>query len=128
MEAFIFDTRDKLTQDEFVKCSSQDERDKISSKIDEVDSWLSEADDSVATKEFTEKLAELKQISKDVFFRIEEKRLRPRRLDEMKEVLNKTVEFLNNVKNLTGEDKPLTETEWNTLDKLINSTKVIFYK
>ena len=50
LEAFIFDNRDKLTQDEFVKCSTEEEREKIKNKLDEVDMWLSDADDSVETK------------------------------------------------------------------------------
>jgi hypothetical protein len=76
-------------------------------------------------KEYTDRLAELKKISKDVYFRLNEKVLRPKRLDELKEVLNKSMDFLKTIRNLTGEDLPLTETQYNSLDKLINSTKVI---
>ncbi len=50
LEAFIFDTRDRLSQDEFIKCSTEEEREKISSKLSEVDNWLMEADNSVETK------------------------------------------------------------------------------
>ena len=72
------------------------------------------------------KLGELKKVSKEVFFRLKEKTLRPKRLDELKEVLNKSIEFLGTIKNLTGEDLPLTEVQYTTFEKLINSTKVIF--
>jgi hypoxia up-regulated 1 len=123
LETFIFDTKDKLIQDEFIKCSTNEEREAISSKLDEADAWLSEADDSVETKLFSEKLGDLKAVSKTVFYRLKERKLRPQRLDELKEVLNKSVEFLGNTRNLTGEDLPLTQVEWDTLDKLINTTK-----
>ena len=126
LEAFIFDTKDKLTQSDFVKCSTEEEREKIKNKLDEADMWLSDADDSVETKVFGEKLSELKAECKSVFFRLKEKNLRPKRLDDLKDVLNKSVDFLANTRNLTGENLPLTEVEWNTLDKLINSTKVLF--
>jgi len=112
-----------LSQDDFVKCTTEEEREKIKTSLDEADNWMSDADDSVETKAFVDRLADLKTLCKDVFFRLNEKKYRPRKLDELKEVFNKSTEFLNNVRNLTGEDLPLTEVEWNTLDKLINSTK-----
>jgi len=111
LETFIFDTRDKLSQDEFVKCSTDEEREKIKAKIDEADAWLSEADDKIETKAFVDKLTDLKAVCKDTFFRINEKRLRPKKLDELKDIFNKSMQLLNNVRNLTGEDLPLTETE-----------------
>jgi hypoxia up-regulated 1 len=123
LETFIFDFKDKITQDEFIKCSTESERETLSKKLDEADAWMSDSDDSVETKAFTEKLNDLKSTAKSILFRIKEKKLRPKRLEELKDVLNRSVEFLNNSKNLTGTDLPLTETEWNTLDKLINSTK-----
>ena len=57
-----------------------------------------------------------------MFFRIKEKELRPKRLAELKEVLNVSTHFLANIRNQTGEDKPFTEIEANSLEKLINST------
>ena len=50
LEAFLFDTKDKLSQDDFIKCSTTTERETIAAKLDEVDLWLSEADNSVETK------------------------------------------------------------------------------
>lgn len=50
LEAFLFELKDSLTQDEFVKCSTAEEREKISAKVEEVDNWLYETDNSVDTK------------------------------------------------------------------------------
>ncbi len=50
LEAFIFDTKDKLSQDDFVKCTTEEEREKIKTSLDEADNWMSDADDSVETK------------------------------------------------------------------------------
>jgi hypoxia up-regulated 1 len=124
LETFIFDTRDKLNQEEFIKCSTEKEREAIGAKLDEVDAWLSEADDTVETKMFQEKLTELKNVSRDVFYRLSERRLRPKKLDELKDVLNRSSSFLGTLTNYTGEDLPLTEVERSTLEKLINTTKV----
>jgi len=127
LETFIFDTRDKLNQEEFIKCSTEKERESIAAKLDEVDAWLSEADDTIETKMFQDKLGELKNVSRDVFYRLAEKRLRPRKLDELKDVLNRSVSFFSTLVNYTGEDLPLTEVERGTLEKLINSTKVRYF-
>ena len=130
LETFLFEVRDKLESDEFIKCSTEEEREKVRAKADEVDTWLSDADNSVELKAFQDKLAELKSASRDVYFRMNEKKLRPKRLDELKEVLNKSIDFLESTRNLTGaagEDKPITEVEWNTLDKLITTVKVTPY-
>ena len=53
-----------------------------------------------------------------------ERRQRPIKLDELKEVLNASDHFLISARNLTGEDKPFTEVEVTSLEKLINSTYV----
>lgn len=50
LEAFVFELKDSLTQDEFIKCSTDEEREKIAAKVEEVDNWLFEADNSVDTK------------------------------------------------------------------------------
>ena len=123
LETFIFDTKDKLGQEEFIKCSSESERELISSKLDEADMWLSDSDDSTETKMFNEKLSELKSTTKGVFYRLKEKKQRPVKFEELREVLNKSTEFLANSRNLTGEDLPLTEAYWVALEKLVNSTK-----
>ena len=94
LEAFIFDTRDKLEQDEFIKCSTEDERATLKQKIEEADAWLGDADDSVAVKAISDKLQELKNTGKDVFFRINEKKQRAKRLDELNDVLNISSTFV----------------------------------
>lgn len=50
LESFIYDTKDKFQQDDYVKCSTQDERDNIVKNLDEASEWLFDADDSVETK------------------------------------------------------------------------------
>ena len=66
----------------------------------------------------------MKAATKSIYFRVTERRHRPLKLDELKEVLNASDHFLISAKNLTGEDKPFTEVEVTSLEKLINSTYV----
>ena len=69
-------------------------------------------------------MVDLKAATKSIYFRVNERSLRPLKLDELKEVLNASDYFLISARNLTGEDKPLTEVEVTSLEKLINSTYV----
>jgi hypothetical protein len=50
--------------------------------------------------------------------------LRPKRLADLKEILNISSHFLGTIRNETGEDKPFTEVEVTALEKLINTTIV----
>jgi len=124
LETFVFDTKDKLTQDEFISCSTETEREAIAEKLAQVTDWMDEADINVETKEYNEQYKLLKKTCKDVSFRMSEKKLRPKKLDELKEVMNKSMNFLETIKNLTGgEDQPLTQTQYDTFAKLIDSTR-----
>jgi len=122
LESFIYDAKDKFQQDDFVKCSTQDERDNVVKSLEEANEWLFDADDSVETKVFTDKLSELKNLAKDVVKRVNERKLRPKRLADLKEILNVSSHFLATIRNETGEDKPFTEVEVTALEKLINTT------
>ena len=124
LEAYIFDTRDKMDADEFVKCSTPGEREAIRGQLDEADMWLGEADDSVATKEFKDKLAALKAATKEPYFRMAEKRTRPKKLDELRDLLNaKSGEFLKSARNFTGPELAITQSDFDELEKMINTTK-----
>lgn len=124
LESYLFETKDKLTQDEFIAASTEAERELISDKAAQITDWLDEADMNVETKEYNEQLRSLKKLCKDVTFRLTEKKNRPKRLEEMKVVFNKSMDFLNSIKNLTGNgvDTPLTLVQYETFEKLINST------
>ena len=50
LEAFIFDTQDKLTQDDYIKCSTEEQREAISKKCLEASDWLDEQGDDTPTK------------------------------------------------------------------------------
>lgn len=124
LESYLFDTKDKLYQDEFIACSTEAERETISAKCTQVTDWLDEADVNVETKEYQDQLKGLKKACKDVNYRLNEKKIRPKKLQELKDTMNKSIEFLATIANLTGgEDKPLTQTQYDSLEKLIETTK-----
>ena len=64
---------------------------------------------------------------KDLEFRVKELKERPEALAALNSMLNHSTFFLASVKNLSVidvEDKMFTEVEIETLEKLINETKV----
>jgi len=124
LESFLFDSKDKLSQDDFISCSTEEERTAISAKLTEVTDWLDEADFNTETTEYIEKLALLKKATKNVNYRLKEKKNRPKKLDELKEVLEKSVKFMDSIRNVTGgEDQPVSPAQLASLEKIINSTK-----
>lgn len=46
LESFIFETRDKLYRDEYEKCSVEEERESLRSKLMEAEDWQYEQEDS----------------------------------------------------------------------------------
>jgi hypothetical protein len=69
-------------------------------------------------------LKELKKLTTDIYQRVFEAEERPKAMETLNSIVNYTKFFLTGMKNLTGEDKPFTDVELVTLEKLINTTEV----
>lgn len=50
LESFIFETKDKLYQDEYEKCSTESERQKIVSAASDASNWYEEQGEATARK------------------------------------------------------------------------------
>ncbi|XP_056398340.1 hypoxia up-regulated protein 1 isoform X2 [Hyla sarda] len=124
LEAFIFETQDKLQQDEFRKVSTGEQRAEISSKLSQASTWLEDEGYTATTKELKDKLSELKKSCKSLFFKVEERRKWPDKLSALDSLLNHSSIFLKSARMLPDDDPIFTEVELNTLEKLINDTWV----
>ncbi|XP_048257945.1 hypoxia up-regulated protein 1-like isoform X2 [Haliotis rufescens] len=123
LEAYIFDSQDKLSQDTYVKCSTESEREELNKLMSEASDWLYEQPDDAKKDVFIKKLKSLKDSLKDVVRRVFELEERPKALEALKSMLNHSFHFLKSVKNLTTTDDPIfTEVEVTTLETLINET------
>ncbi|XP_041030297.1 hypoxia up-regulated protein 1 isoform X2 [Carcharodon carcharias] len=122
LEAFIFETQDKLYQDEYQAVSTQDERDQISAKLSEVSNWLDEDGYAATTQELKAKLSELRKMCKELFFKVEERRKWPDRLAALDSMLNHSTIFLKGARLIPEADQIFTEVELNTLEKVITET------
>lgn len=122
LEAFVFETQDKLYQDEYQAVVSEEEKEAISSKLSEASAWLDEEGYSAGTKELKEKLTELKKLCKAMFFRVDERKKWPDRLAALDSMLNHSSMFLKGAKLISEDDQIFTEVELKTLEKVINET------
>ncbi|MBN3293349.1 HYOU1 protein, partial [Polypterus senegalus] len=122
LEAFIFETQDKLYQEEYQNVITEDEKDQISGKLREASSWLDEEGYSAATKDLKEKLSELRKLCKSMFFKVEERRKWPDRLAALDSMLNHSTFFLKSARMIPEDEQIFTEVELNTLEKVLNET------
>merc|ERR1712002_939376 len=55
LETFIIDSKDKLWQENYEKCSTEEERETLREKLNEADDWLYEADSDTLKSEYEKK-------------------------------------------------------------------------
>ncbi|XP_056322103.1 hypoxia up-regulated protein 1 [Danio aesculapii] len=122
LEAFIFETQDKLYQDEYLAVVTEEEKEQISGKLSEASSWMDEEGYSAGTKPLKEKLSELKKLCKGMFFRVEERKKWPDRLAALDSMLNHSNIFLKSARLIPESDQIFTDVELKTLEKVINET------
>uniref|UniRef100_A0A8C1WB84 Hypoxia up-regulated protein 1 n=1 Tax=Cyprinus carpio TaxID=7962 RepID=A0A8C1WB84_CYPCA len=122
LEAFIFETQDKLYQDEYQAVVTEEEKEQITGKLSEASNWMDEEGYTAGTKELKEKLSELKKLCKAMFFRVEERKKWPDRLAALNSMLNHSTIFLKSARLIPESDQIFTEVELKTLERVINET------
>ncbi|XP_042621160.1 hypoxia up-regulated protein 1-like isoform X1 [Cyprinus carpio] len=122
LEAFIFETQDKMYQNEYLAVVTEEEKEQITGKLSEASNWMDEEGYTAGTKELKEKLSELKKLCKAMFFRVEERKKWPDRLAALDSMLNHSTIFLKSVRLIPEGDQIFTEVELKTLERVINET------
>uniref|UniRef100_A0A8C7UXD9 Hypoxia up-regulated protein 1 n=1 Tax=Oncorhynchus mykiss TaxID=8022 RepID=A0A8C7UXD9_ONCMY len=122
LEAFLFDTQDKMYQEEYQAVVLEEEKETILAKLSQVSTWMDEDGYSASTKELREKLRYLRKLCRDMFFRVEERRKWPGHLATLESMLNRSSFFLRSSKLVSEDDRIFTDVELKTLEKVINET------
>lgn len=122
LEAFIFETQDKLYQPEYQEVSTEEQREDISGKLSATSTWLEDEGFGATTAMLKEKLAELRKLCHGLFFRVEERKKWPERLSALDNLLNHSSMFLKGARLIPEMDQIFTEVEMTTLEKIINET------
>jgi len=120
LESFTFDLQDKITQEEYEKASTDEEREKIRAECGKVNDWLEEeAGPNSELKEFTSRMKQLKDISSSLFARAREHRERPDALEQLQQSIANSRDFLDKSRNLTGEEGFFKEKELEAFEKKV---------
>uniref|UniRef100_A0A8C6FE91 Hypoxia up-regulated protein 1 n=1 Tax=Monodon monoceros TaxID=40151 RepID=A0A8C6FE91_MONMO len=122
LEAFIFETQDKLYQPEYQEVSTEEQREDISGRLHAASTWLEDEGFGATTVMLKEKLAELRKLCQGLFFRVEERKKWPERLSALDNLLNHSSMFLTGARLIPEMDQIFTEVEMTTLEKVINET------
>ncbi|XP_066228033.1 hypoxia up-regulated protein 1 [Saccopteryx leptura] len=122
LEAFIFETQDKLYQPEYQEVSTEEQREEISGRLSAASTWLEDEGFEATTVMLKEKLADLKKLCQGLFFRVEERKKWPERLSALDNLLNHSSMFLKGARLIPEMDQIFTEVEMTTLEKVINET------
>ncbi|XP_008066438.1 hypoxia up-regulated protein 1 isoform X1 [Carlito syrichta] len=122
LEAFIFETQDKLYQSEYQEVSTEEQREEILGKLSAASTWLEDEGFGATIVMLKEKLAELRKLCHGLFFRVEERKKWPERLSALDNLLNHSSMFLKGARLIPEMDQIFTEVEMTTLEKVINET------
>lgn len=122
LEAFIHETKLRLGEDEYIKSSTEQERETILSALKSASLWLEEESDNAESKVFETKVHDLMKIARKVFERVKEHQERPEAVKALNEILNITNIFYQGAKNASADDQIFTDVEVETLGKLVNET------
>uniref|UniRef100_A0A8C7ABF6 Hypoxia up-regulated protein 1 n=1 Tax=Neovison vison TaxID=452646 RepID=A0A8C7ABF6_NEOVI len=122
LEAFIFETQDKLYQPEYQEVSTEEQREEISGRLSAASTWLEDEGFGATTVMLKEKLTELRKLCHGLFFRVEERKKWPERLSALDNLLNHSSMFLKGARLIPEMDQIFTEVEMTTLEKVINET------
>ncbi|CAM4781221.1 unnamed protein product [Rotaria magnacalcarata] len=127
LESFIYDMRDKLEHDSnYKKATTSEEQTKINEKLSETDAWLWDDGINADVKTLKSKLDELKLLTKLLVLRVREVDLRPQKIQELKDTLNSTENFVRTTRILFSkreeDEKPFTDADLDSLEKVISDT------
>ncbi|KAN0053001.1 hypothetical protein ACTA71_012482 [Dictyostelium dimigraforme] len=110
LESFIYETRDKLeSNEEYLKCSTQEERDQLVEELDKTSSWLSDAldNDNSETEEYRKQLKDIKKKADKIVNRVSQYQLVPVALEELEDVVDKVKPLFESASkdlNITAEE------------------------
>ncbi|KAI1275735.1 Hsp70 protein-domain-containing protein [Xylaria sp. FL0933] len=103
LEGFTYKIRDLLESDAFVAASTPEERAKLESKASEASDWVYGDGADAPQKELKSRLNELKDLVAPIQTRMEESSKRPELVKTLKDSLNQTNTWINQIKEQIHE-------------------------
>ncbi|CAB4005469.1 hypoxia up-regulated 1-like, partial [Paramuricea clavata] len=122
VESFLFETRDKLSDEEGETLMTEEEREKLETVLSEVSDWLDDEGLDTTEDVYKAKLKKLKEVSKDFYLRISELKNRPQALENLRRSLNLTGTFLKQIAGMKEKDEIFTNKDLEDVWKVLNET------
>merc|ERR1719494_367423 len=123
LESFIFEFRDKLEDEDVLKMTSEEEREKIRGKLSATGDWLEEDGWEADEETLKSKLKDLKDVTKDMTLKLNEAIERPKALSALLSSLNITEVFFDSMKKMPHADEIYTERDIKDLKKVHQEVK-----
>ncbi|CAN8104278.1 unnamed protein product [Discula destructiva] len=111
LEGFTYKIRDLLDNEKFIAASTEAERKDLEEKSSAASDWLYEGGADASTEELKKRLKTLQSIVTPVQNRIEAATERPKLLSDLKEALQKTEQFIQNIKDKIAEAEAWTSSQ-----------------
>ena len=103
LETEVIDTKDKMYQDIYEKSTTDEEREKIMSKCNEISDWIDEeATFETPVETLESKQKEITDLTAAMHARVKQHNDRPEALEAMNRMINSSEYFLSKAKNSTG--------------------------
>jgi len=108
LEAYIYDTRDKLSNEDVIESSTEEEREILSALLSAASDWLDENADTASIYEYRSQSKTLKDKADKIYFRIKERKTFPKAVVELLQSIQTNRDILQNITellNVTEEDR-----------------------
>ena len=103
LETQVIDTKDKMYQEIYEKSTTDEEREKIMAKCNELSDWIDEeATFETPVETLESKLKEITDLTTSMHARVKQHNERPEALEAMTKMINSSEYFLDKAKNSTG--------------------------
>jgi len=122
LETYIYEKKDKLYTEEYEEAMTEEERELITSKLNEASEWMEWLEEEVAPNVFDEKRKELKEVCRSWLLRVKTRKDVEPALADLETVFNYTSHFLKAIAAVPEEENIYTEVEIKTLVDTLNST------
>lgn len=97
VEAFVYDTRDKIFTDEVVAMSTEEEREALSASLSAAGEWLDDEGFDTTKDVYQDKLKELQTQADKIMNRVRESTARPQAIEDCLAVFNLTRAIAENI-------------------------------
>ncbi|XP_002162294.2 hypoxia up-regulated protein 1 isoform X1 [Hydra vulgaris] len=126
LEDYLYTFKDKLTRDDVIPLTTEEERSSIEEAFNVVGTWLEEEGFEADEKTLKKKLSDLKKVAEELQFRLDELIERPKAIAAMLQSFNISDMMQKTVRDMPDSKEIYTEKDFKDLEKISEETKQWF--